>query len=313
MKYRIMKQIFKLCMFLLLLGVGNTVWAQIGGQFTPLQYSTHTYSIAMGDANFTPVWGVYASTVSASEIEDGVATPVAGYELVVTPYKAAGVAYFKVRFAINNVGMPTGDYVIGYKEITNDTKLCTRAVVQPITLFDAFDVDVKLPDGVPTANCPGGSEQLKGQDLTSTTTAQYIVYVNYPTAALDGYVATGGSEKWKFNFTIQISGISGTSATINSVAVAATGLTPIPSYTVPASTSVFNGTCEVKPSNVTPLTFTVVFNDQLGVSQDVSFAIKAIEGAYLEPDIDEVTGGAGNTVTHTIWSMPNVGAITALN
>jgi hypothetical protein len=302
-------------MFLLLLGVGNTVWAQIGGQFTPLQYSTHTYSIAMGDANFTPVWGVYVEGTDEGDIESGLAVEASDYEVYETK-KLAGIAYFTVRFADNNTAMATGNYVIGYKETTNDTKLCTRAVVEPIILYNAFDVDVALHEDENPFDCPDGSGDLKGQDLTSTTTIDYVVYVEYPTAGvpLNGYLglAGGGTEKWKFTFDVEVNGISGTSATIASIEANALGMAT-QTFSVTGTPSLYTGTCTVTPARLTPVTFTVVYNDQLGVSQDVSFKIRAIEGAYQEPDIDEVTGAAGNTVTHTIWAMPDVGAITALN
>ena len=289
--------------------------AQIGGQFTPLQHSEHTYMIKMSDASYIPVWGVYIANTSESEIENDLATAATGFQFL-DSWENGGIAYYKIQFAIGLVGMTVGDYVIGYKETTNDTKLCTRAVIQDIQLYDAFDVDVVLNNpGDDATRCPEGSEAWKESDISSTTTIQYVVFMNNPVEP-PGYIATGGNENWSFKFKIETSGIGGNDATISGVTVAAEApdvLTSIPTFTVPAGISTYEMPFSVSPSSVTPLIFTVVYNDVLGVSQNISFSINTILGAYDDPDIDEVNGTQANNniVTHTLYALPNVSEITA--
>lgn len=308
-----MRKLYLLCLLITCLAFANTSYAQIGGQLAPLQYSEHTYSVKMGDANYTPSWGIYVSTTTADNIEDNVATPVTGFE-VLSSTKSGGIAYYKVRFAVSNTPMTTGDYVVGYKEVTNDTKLCTKAVVSNFHLYPAFDVDVELYDPATDEKKCAGDLVWKEKDLSSTTTVRYKVFVNYPTDAL-GYIGTGGREKWSFKFRVQATGVSGASSTIKSVSVASEGtppLLPIPTFTVPANTSNKEWDCDVSPSSVSPLVFTVVYNDVLGVSQNIEFSINTILGAYEEPDVDEATNNLDdNKVTNILYELPNVSEIVA--
>lgn len=286
---------------------------ELGGQFQPLQFSEHTYSIKMGDANYIPVWGIYVNGTTVGDIESNSATPVTGFQVLSsTKDVPTGIAYYKVRFALANTPMTTGNYVIGYKETTNDTKLCTKAVIKDLTLYPAFDVDVVLnaPDADAT-KCSGDGE-WKGTDLSSTTTVTYRVFVNYP-ADVPGYIGTGDRNKWSFKFMIQATGVGG-NATINSVTVASEGTPPLsvtPTFIVPANTSNYEWACDVSPSSVSPLVFTVVYNDVLGVTQNVEFSINTILGTYFESDVDEATNTNldGNKVSHTILAMPNVSEI----
>lgn len=284
---------------------------ELGGQFQPLQFSEHTYSIKMGDANYIPVWGIYVNGTTVGDIESSSATLATGFQILSSTTNA-GIAYCKVRFASSNTPMPTGDYVIGYKETTNDTKSCTKAVVKSFHLYDAFDVDVALYNPTADASKCSGDGEWKGTDLSSTTTVTYRVFVNSP-ADDPGYIDTGDRNKWSFKFMIQATGVGG-NATINSVTVTAEGtpaLSVTPTFSVPANTSNYEWDCDVIPSSVSPLVFTVVYNDVLGVTQNVEFSINTILGTYFESDVDEATNTNldGNKVSHTILAMPNVSEI----
>jgi hypothetical protein len=237
------------------------------------------------------------------------------YTLVIPSWKSGGRAYFKVQFSVLNAGVttptPLNDYIIGYKETTVDGNACATAAVLPIHLYGPFDVDVALANAADALDCPDDTGDPKAPGFTTyQTSIDYLINVVFPDAGSGGYIA---DSTWTFNFLVEVNGEgAGANATIASIT--ASGGTMIPIVWTPvAGTSSYPASCTIDPSQTTPITFTIVYNDVLGVTQDVSFSIEGIRGAFQEQDIDEVNGTAGNSLTHKIYSMPDVGDILAWN
>lgn len=295
--------------------IGGKGFAQIGGNTSPLQYSVHTFSVEMDDVAYISTWGVYPSGTDATAIENGTATPLVNgthYTLLQPVYTDAGFSYFEIQFSTTANGpLATGGYVIGYKETTSDGNLCVTALTLDITVYGPFDVDVALNDAGDDTVCPDDSGDPKeAGELSTQTTIEYLVDVIYPGAGEGGYEE---DNTWTFSFEIDVDGAgSGTNGTIAGITASGTGMTDI-SWGAAVGSSNYNGSCTVDPSQVDPITFSITFNDVLGVNQNITFRIYDIQGTYQEPDIDEVNGTSGNSLTHTIYNMPDVGAILAWN
>lgn len=311
-----MKREFKILFLLLLLLAGVKSYAQIGGNTTPLQYSVHTYSIVMGNSIYTPSWGVYIAGTTQLQIENNTATPLIDgthYTLVTPIWKNVGSSYFKIQFStIANGPLAQGDYVIGYKETTNDANLCVTASIRNIHVYGPFDIDLSLNDPADAADCPDNSNvpKLPG-DYNFQTTVLYLVTIEYPSLASGGYEDV--AFPWMFNFQIIIDGFgAGANATIASITASGVGMLD-QTWGAALGSSNFTGSCSITPSSISPVTFTVVYNDVLGVEQNISFQTKDIKGSYGEQDIDEINGTAGNSLTNKIYSMPVVGDILAWN
>ena len=320
----------KLILLAVLLVVGLQGFSQIGGNFLPLQYSVHTYSIVMDDEAYEAVWGIYPyGTTEAQIMADHTSTAlvagVAYSNLNIDPAKTGGRAYFKVQFngnmaVYNGSEAPSpedhvGEYVIGYLETTIDGNACATAVVKPITLYSPFDVDIALGASEDPAKCADDADASLiyhlPKDTVFQTTVVYQVTVEYPDASVGGYVR---DDEWTFDYQIIVDGEgSGTNGTIESIKVE--GITTTLNPTIPSGSSSFTGTCLVEPSQATPLIFTVVYNDVLGVTQNIQLIISNILGSFSEPDIDEVNGtqNNNNVVSNTIYAMPDVGYIEEWN
>lgn len=316
-----MKQTLKLVMILLLLGVGTAGWAQeIGGNLSPLKYAVHLYSIQMGDVTYTPNWALYQAGTTANEIEDGTAElkkmTLGTHYAVLAPSASEAVdatrAYWKIQFK----DIAPGTYVIGYRESTGGTNDCLTAVVQGITVYPPLDVDIELVDSGDAASCGGqsGTPQGSTQNLNQLTTdVQYRVYMEYPDDP--AYISSGGVGNWQFNFTVTATGaVAGANSTIAGISVNTGGTVTTP-FASAVGQSNFTGTLLV-PLGTTEVVLTITYYDVLGVDQSIGLQLGSIFGAYQEADVDIVentVGGGGNNFTHTIYAMPNVGAITALN
>lgn len=315
-----MKQTLKLVMILLLLGVGTAGWAQeIGGNLSPLKYAVHLYSIQKGDVTYTPNWALYQEGTTANEIEDGTAelkkmTLGTHYD-VLAPSASEAVdpsrAYWKIQFK----DIDPDTYVIGYRESTGGANDCLTAVVQDITVYPPLDVDIGLVNAGDAASCGGqsGTPQGTTQNLNQLTTEiQYRVYMEYPQDPFF-YVADGGTENWRFNFTVTATGaVAGANSTIAGISVNTGGTVTTP-FASAVGQSTFTGTLLV-PLGITEVVLTITYYDVLGVDQTIGLQLGSIFGAYQEADVDIVentVGGGGNNLTHTIWAMPDVGAITA--
>lgn len=317
-----MKQTLKLVMILLLLGVGTAGWAQeIGGNLSPLKYAVHLYSIQKGDVTYTPNWALYQEGTTANEIEDGTAEfkkmTLGTHYAVLAPSASEAVdatrAYWKIQFK----DIAPGTYVIGYRESTGGTNDCLTAVVKDITVYPPLDVDIELVNSGDAESCGGqsGTPQGSTQNLNQLTTeVQYRVYMEYPQDPFF-YVADGGTENWQFNFTVTATdAVAGANSTIAGISVNTGGTVTTP-FASAVGQSNFTGTLLV-PLGTTEVVLTITYYDVLGVDQSIGLQLGSIFGAYQEADVDIVentVGGGGNSLTHTIWSMPNVGAITALN
>lgn len=317
-----MKKLYKITVLLIaMIAMAAPSFAQrIGGNMTPLLYSVHTYSISMGDVTYQPNWGLYPAGTAASEIEDGTAValiPGTDFTVIELPFTeriVSGRSYWKIQFN-NNIAVST-PYVIGYKENTVDINECLTAVVQDIEVQGIFDVDVALetPDD-DAARCGDESNQLLIDTETIQTQVNYRVFINYPENP-PGYVESGGTGYWRFDFNITATGRGGAAAADATIAsiTATDGATNIGTWNPSPGTSSFDANIDVNPVSISPVYFTVTYNEVLGVTQDISFSISTIRGAYLEPDIDEISNRPDlNRVTHTIYAMPNVGQITAWN
>ncbi len=295
----------------------NNLFAQIGGNLSPLKYSIHTFSILMYNESYDPEWGIYPSGTTAVEIENKTAVPLVNgtaYNQVGATWKNGGYSYYKVQFNGNMTVYDgtegSGEYVIGYIEYTNDDFACATAVVRDFTLYPPFDVDAFLVGNV--ERCPGGSGVLQRGVPGSQTEVEYEVNIEYPDE-LGGYVE---GMTWTFSFEVNITAV-GSKATINRIETSGTAADRywVVPGDIPTGSTNFIGTFEVNPSETTPVTFSIIYNDVLGSEQDISFRIYDIMGSFGELDIDEIGGGNinGNIQNVQLNPMPNVGALTVWN
>ncbi len=297
-------------------------FAQIGGNLAPLQYSVHTYSIEMDDEAYQALWGIYPPGTTQADLEAGTAVPLtAGVAYTLVPptptWKSGGRAYFRVQFNGNmvpyNASVPgSGEYVIGYMETTIDGNACATAVVQDFILYGPFDVDIDLQAADPVEQCSDedGVWHRPGDNVYQTT-VQYEVTIEYPGAVLGGYIH---DMTWNFDYQVVVDGEgAGANGTIASITISG-GTVPV-TPPIPPSSSNFTANCTVDPSQTTPLTFTIVYNEVLGVRQDIRLSISNIYGSYAEQDIDEVNGTqtGNNIVNNSIYALPDVGHIEVWN
>lgn len=297
-------------------------FSQIGGNLAPLQYSIHTYSIEMDDEAYEAVWGIYPPGTTQAQLEAGTAVPLTpGVAYILVPptptWKSGGRAYFRVQFNGNmvpyNASVPgSGEYVIGYMETTIDGNACATAVVQDFILYGPFDVDIDLQAADPVEQCSDedGVWHQPGDNVYQTT-VQYEVTIEYPGTVLGGYIH---DMTWNFDYQVVVDGEgAGANGTIASITISG-GTVPV-TPPIPPSSSNFTANCTVDPSQTTPLTFTIVYNEVLGVRQDIRLRIYDIYGSYAEQDIDEVNGTqtGNNIVNNSIYALPDVGHIEAWN
>jgi len=287
----------------------------IGGNLSPLKYSIHTYSIKMSSPDYTYEWGIYPYGTTKDQIEKALVAPLLDNG---TDYTLQGTSndlvnsYFTVQFdgglAYSNGVGTVGHYIIGFRERTKDFA-CLGASLQEIVLYAPFDVDVELP-ATETTKCAEGSGVFMIGAPSSQTASDYTITIEFPHTP-DTYVS--GADPWTFDFQVKINDgvINSSNSKIVSLNASGTGYSQ--SWPTAAGSSNFFGSCTVTPSQTSPITFTVVYDDVIGVEQGVLFNISNIVGVYKEIDIDEKEGSAGNSLSQTILAMPNVGVIEPLN
>ena len=307
---------FGFIVLLLMVKLSLSAQTIIGGNLSPLKYSIHTYSIKMSSPDYTYEWGIYPYGTTKDQIEKALVAPLLGNG---TDYTLQGTSndlvnsYFTVQFdgglAYSNGVGTVGHYIIGFRERTKDFA-CLGASLQEIVLYAPFDVDVSLPTTENATKCAGGSDVYMTGTPSSQTTSNYTVSVEFPQTP-DTYV--NGAVPWTFDFQVKINDgvINSSNSKIVSLNASGTGYSQ--SWPTAAGSSNFFGSCTVTPSQTSPITFTVVYSDVVGVQQGVLFNIYNIVGVYKEIDIDEKGGFAGNSLSQTISAMPNVGVIEALN
>jgi hypothetical protein len=309
----------KLGFILLLLMVKLYLPAQtsIGGNLNPLKYSIHTYSIKMSSPDYTYEWGIYPYGTTKDQIEKGLVVPLLGNGI---DYTSQGISndavnsYFKVQFdgglAYSNGVGTVGHYIIGFRERTKDFA-CLGASLQEIVLYAPFDVDISLPATENPTKCAGGSDVFMIGAPSSQTASNYTIAIEFPHTP-DTYI-NGGAVPWTFDFQVKINDgvLNSTNSKIVSINASGTGYSQ--GWPTAAGSSNFFGSCSVTPSQTSPITFIVVYQDVVGVPQNVLFNISNILGVYKEMDIDEKGGFAGNSLSQTILAMPNVGVIEPLN
>ncbi|MDA3817945.1 MAG: hypothetical protein PF486_11245 [Prolixibacteraceae bacterium] len=283
--------------------------AQVGGNNSPLIFSTHTYRIVMGLETNIPSWRIYSGHLTTVEIESG------SYEtdrlVRNTDYTVnedeieGGIALFEVFFN-NPTQMPVGDYTIAYNEINGDN--CFKTVIYHIQLHTQFDVDVALDDALDAADCSDYSDSPQLPDFEDfQTRIPYRVTLVYPDAG-----TTYGGDEWSFRFTATASGQDGgDDATVALVEVDFSDDATIDQTLTPTGTpSSYSEVVTVDNSStkIHDVIVWVTYNDVLGVSQDIEFELTEIDGSYIENDVDNL-----NRVTHEIFEMPDVGDIIVLN
>lgn len=301
---------------ILVLSTIKQTYGQIGGNNTPLINSVHTYSVLMDNTEYNAQWGVYPAGTPQSEIEDNSAVPlVQGVDFsFISQTLLENQSLWRIQF---DKKIDEGQtYVIGYRETTVDDDLCVSARVLSVTIYPSFDVDIELADKTNDfVRCGDGSEQLQGSEEAIDglqTTIKYTVFINYPDEAAGGYYENG---TWSFNFNIVAEGRGGASAEDATIAqVTASGIGMADLSWIPGTSS-FTSNVSVNPSSVTPVTLTVVYNDVLGVTQDLTVRITDIYGSFSERDVDELENNeeGNNIVRNTIYAMPDVGPIMAWN
>lgn len=284
--------------FLMTLMLSLKVFSQVGGNSSPLQNSTHTYSILMGDDEDAPSWRILSGTLTAQDIDLGLGVVVVrnvGY-IVEREEISGGYARITIEFSGT---MAPGNYTMAYKETNDDN--CFRTVAYNFTLHPPMDVDVVLANGADAARCPdlSGTPEPPGFRAYRTTVS-YIVRLTHPAV----YAGTN----WQFRLIATVTGQSGASATVYQITADDGNDSTIDNTFTPApGLSTFSQDYAVS-NTYSQVLFTVTYNDVLGIDQNVRFEITAIEGSYLEIDVD-----ASNRVDHTIYLMPAAGDLEAMN
>lgn len=290
---------------LTLLTLSLVAGAQIGGNTSPMQYSTHTYSIVMGEEDNTPLWRIYSGTLSVADVESGSYTPLTrNVDYAVNNDDiSGGVAFIEVRFT---GAMAPGDYTVAYEETNDDD--CFKTEILEIEMQAPFDVDVALLNSADEEDCPDLSGDLQLPGFTDYQTAvAYNVTIENPDPSANDYAG----DSWSFRFTVTASGQGGgSSATIDSVEVDYGYDTVVEETLTPGSTvSTYSSVVTVdNDPAVSQVVLTVYFSDALGVTQDIDFELSEIEGSYLELDTD-----LSELEENVIYAMPDVGDISALN
>jgi hypothetical protein len=285
--------------FVVLLCCTLFVQAQIGGFDKPLKYSTHTYSVNMGNLSNTVTWDIYDSTATRERIDakiDTAYTKTVSYR-VNSETQESGVSYFNIEFSgTNPAKMQTGKkYLLVYKEQGSD--LCYIYKFLPFELQIPFDVDVDT-----VANrCPDLEAQYReGTGTpTSTTTVEYHVILR------NSQYITGGN--WYFTVNISVAGQGGPSGTIDHVRYLAVDWSGVP----PLSSTYTNNL--IVPDYTKDVQFLITYNDVPGVQQLIEFNLDLIEGTYGDRDFDVINGtiNGQNDIVHYINAMPGPSYIAA--
>ncbi len=309
-------------LFILLLFTGVGAHAQltyeIGGDSVPLYQSTHTYRVQMSNTLNESYWNLYEGTLTVAQVQSGDYTPLVAKTDYSVEIENAGVyATITIRFlapgaaAANPIaydnGSESGRYTLTYRETTVDDFKCFANEVFHIHVMPPIDIDIAHQGD--QYRCQDESDVYK-TNIESVSEAVYTVYIEYPDTLTTG--STGYSGTWEFYLNVSTQGeISGQNTTIadvvpNTTGVYITNVTGI-------DTRTYGGKFEVTDADVHEIQFTVSYNDVLGVTQEITVGLTGISGKFNEVDADEIFGGEGNQIKHTIYAMPAVGVLTALN
>lgn len=237
----------------------------------PLQNSTHRYTVFMG------LPGNYGNTGTGWFIETSAGAPiandVANYELTRTQSATDDQVTIEFHMAL-------GDYVLYYSE--QGSNGCSAVREFPFAIRAPFDVDITGP-AAPICSSASG---VIFSDLTDTTTT--VVYtVNLNTTSY-------GSD-WSFGFAL-------TSDQIPDFTVGDVDVTGI---TVTGGTYLgdnYSGTVSVL-STVSTVQISVTYDGFYVNPYEITATITPT-GSFEEQD-----DGAGNSVTHTLYSMPQIHAL----
>lgn len=310
---------FAFVLLLLLMAVRfGYAQTSLGDNKTPLQFSTHTYSVTMGNANDQVSWRIYkyentftdATLVNVLEADIRSATPlytplIRNTDYVVKSDKTVGgTASIQIEFS--KPTMPVGDYVLVYMEAAPGAagdEDCSSIAVYKFSLKAPIDAGIALSDGEKQQTCPDitGTPQ---EGNTSRTTTEYKVTLAYPNAASNERYA---GVSWYFRYTVKTEGQGGASATIHSVRIKeddATYSTVAENINSSSYTNTYTAASASKQ-----IFIEVIYNDQLGVQQVASVEVTEVEGTYFESE--RTTDN--NKVSQTFYAMPNLGTISALN
>lgn len=309
-----------LIVLLLFTGVGAhaQLTYEIGGDSVPLYQSTHTYRVEMSNTLNESYWNLYEGTLTVAEVQSGDYTPlVAKTDYGVEIENAGGFASITIRFLnplpaatrpINyDNGTDPGRYTLTYRETTTDDYKCFANEVFHIHVMPPIDIDIAHVGD--EYRCQDNSEVYQNT-TESQSEAVYTVFIEYPDTLTTG--TTGYSGTWEFYLNVNTQGdVVGQHTTIAGV-VANTGGVTISNDTG-IGTRTYGAKFEVTDANVHEIEFTVTYNDVLGVTQDITVNLTSISGRFNEVDADEIFGTEGNEITHTIYAMPAVGVLSALN
>jgi hypothetical protein len=244
-------------------GSSETAWSAAN----PLQYSTHNYTVEMGDATNAYSWALYESDGTTLVVNDA-----ANYEIVDNGLSAD----------INNVdftfNMGNGTYYIEFTE----TGTCTSVRRYTITLGDPFDVDITAASNT----CAEISGDVN-DDFTFATTTDVTYVIDLIT---ENYKAD-----WSFDFTLaSIPVFDAADVEVSSI-TASDG-----TYSGDTST----GTVTVANSEASPIsqvTVTVTYSGIYSSLHTITATINDCTGSFNEVDAD--TSGDDIT-THIIYRMP---------
>ncbi len=288
----------------------------IGGTQTPMQYSTHTFSITMGNGANDVTWGIYDAGVTRPQIENSTATAYVSpgaYSIGIgSPSISGNVASITIRFDGSLLLHTT--YQLCYIEKSSDE--CLAYEFLSFEIQDPIDIDIDPDDFVRDSYiCPDSSDYFIVGNGTLTvpatqTTVTYHVVITNPNGVDSFYVpepVNATNTTWGFNYKIAVTGQSGASSTI-----AAINFNPAMA-TITPGTNVYDGSATFSNS-VIDYEIIVTYNDVPGVSQRIDFNLTQIHGSYLEIDVDVKTGQTGeNELTHYINYMPAPSYIAALD
>jgi hypothetical protein len=281
--------------------------AQVNGDQTlPLKFSSHTYSVTMGNILNSVIWNIYDSTATRERIDEG----IDHFYNKTTDYKVIDVgkdltsAFITIEFSGNLTVWKK--YKLAYREESADK--CYIYKFFEFTIQPPIDIDI-----VQVSNrCPDSDLQYlegTGSPVLHTTIEYHVVLRN------TDYQPDGD---WSFNFQIIATGQSGASATIDTVRYGS------PSFGDPLYSGVTWSQPPLSSSNVGSaaihttihdVQFLVTFNDVPGVRQRIDFRLDQIEGAFGERDLDVLPPPkmGENEIVHYLEAIPVASYIAAVD
>lgn len=276
-------------------GAGETPWSAS----QPLRYSTHRYSVVMGNTSNTYSWS----------IKDALGNTVDAANYVLTSSISGGSGLSNFTF-----NMAEGTYHLIYTEAEGT---CSTIRQYTITLGGPFDVDIVDEPNT----CASVSETISTFNTVTPTTVDYVVNLNTPTYAGD----------WHFTFTTGYTGGSPGDLFLNAGDISITGIIGSGAVNFVPGGNNYTGTVNVTYNSTTPTTsfiIRVVYRSVYASRFEVTASMTGITGSYGEIDLNDVLntenddtigtesdadGNDQDNTRHYIWMMPQTGQLAGVD